>query len=90
MIHKLNPSHLKKLLNNNCDIKLFDNGLSEEGEPIVFLFLENQKCRFVEKSKIIVDSDKKKVELIGKVLLLGDIVPSLKRLTRRRSTYRWI
>ena len=88
MIHKLNPNYLKKLLNNNCDIKLFDEGLSEEGEPLVSIFLENQKCRFVEKAKIIVDSDKKKVELVGKVIMLGDIAPLLKRLNRWRSAYR--
>lgn len=85
MINRLNPNFLKKLLNNECNVRLFKEGLSEEGAPLESLFLENQKCRFVEKSKIIIDSDNKKVELVGKVILLGDIAPRLKMIGRRRS-----
>ncbi len=73
MIKKLNPNHLKKLLNNSCDILLYQEGLSEEGEPLPFLEIENQKCRFVEKTKIIITEDGKKVELVGKVILAGDV-----------------
>jgi len=64
MIKKLNPNHLKKLLNNECDVILYQEGLSEEGEPLDAFLLKNQKCRFVEKTKTIIDSDGKKVELI--------------------------
>lgn len=81
MIKKLNPNHLKKLLNNKCDVILFQEGLSEEGEPLTFLELKEQKCRFVEKTKIIISSDGKKVELIGKVILLGDIAPNIKKIS---------
>lgn len=73
MIKKLNPKHLERLLNNRCDIKLYQEGLSEEGEPLSSINLENQKCRFVEKTKTIITADGKKVELVGKVILLGDI-----------------
>lgn len=81
MIKKLNPNHLKRLLNNECDVKLYQEGLSEEGEPSTSLDLKNQKCRFVEKTKVIISSEGKKVELIGKVILLGDIAPNIKKIS---------
>lgn len=81
MIRKLNPNHLKKLLNNECDFILYREGLSEEGEPLTSLILKKQKCRFVEKTKVIINSDGKKVELIGKVILLGDIAPNIKKIS---------
>ena len=81
MIKKLNPKHLEKLLNNKCDVKLYQEGLSEEGEPLTSLDIKNEKCRFVEKSKTIITADGKKVELVGKVILLGDIAPEIKKIS---------
>ena len=81
MIKKLNPNYLKRLLNNECDVTMYQEGLSEEGEPLSSLDLKNQKCRFVEKTKIIISPDGKKVELIGKVILLGDIAPNIKKIS---------
>ena len=80
MIKKLNPKHLERLLNNKCDVKLYQEGLSEEGEPLTSLNLKNEKCRFVEKIKTIITADGKKVELVGKVILLGDIAPNIKKI----------
>ncbi len=81
MIKKLNPRHLEKLLKNECNIKLYQEGLSEEGEPLEFISLENKKCRFIEKIKTVIDSDGKKVILLGKAILLGDIAPNLKKIS---------
>ena len=81
MIKKLNPKHLERLLNNICDVKLYQEGLSEEGEPLTSLNLKNKKCRFVEKIKTIISADGKKVELVGKVILLGDIAPEIKKIS---------
>ncbi len=81
MIKKLNPNYLKRLLNNECDITIYQEGLSEEGEPLTSLDLNDQKCRFVEKTKIIINADGKKVELVGKVILLGDIAPEIKKIS---------
>ena len=81
MIKKLNPKHLERLLNNLCNVKLYQEGLSEEGEPLTSLNLENQRCRFVEKTKIIITADGQKVELVGKVILLGDIAPNIKKIS---------
>lgn len=81
MIKKLNPKHLKRLLNNECDVVIYQDGLSEDGEPLTSLNLKNQKCRFVETTKIIISQDGKKVELVGKVILLGNIAPNIKKIS---------
>lgn len=81
MIKKLNPNHLKRLLNNECDVILYQEGLSEEGEPLTSLDLKNQKCRFVEKTKVIISPEGKKVELVGKVILSGNIAPNIKKIS---------
>lgn len=81
MIKKLNPNHLKKLLNNECDVTIYQEGLSEEGEPLTSLDLKKQKCRFVETTKIIISSDGRKIQLVGKVILLGDIAPNVKKIS---------
>nr|DAL39938.1 MAG TPA_asm: Minor capsid protein [Caudoviricetes sp.] len=81
MIKKLNPKHLKRLLNNKCDVVIYQEGLSENGEPLTSLNLKNQNCRFVEKTKVIISSDGRKVELVGKVILLGDIAPNIKKIS---------
>ena len=81
MIQEFNPKHLKKLLNNQCDVYINREGISEEGEPLMALELKNQKCSFVEKTKVIINSDGKKVELVGKIILLGDIAPDIKKIS---------
>ena len=79
MIKRLNPKHLERLLNNKCDVVIYQEGLSEDGEPLTSLNLEKQKCRFVETTKIIISSDGRKIQLVGKVILLGDIAPTIKK-----------
>ncbi len=81
MIKRLNPRHLKRLLNNECDVIIYQEGLSEEGEPLTSLDLKKEKCRFVERTKIIINPDGKKVELVGMVILLGDIAPGVKKIS---------
>lgn len=81
MIKKLNPKHLERLLNNECDVVIYQEGLSEDGEPLTSLKLKNQKCRFVEKTKIIISPDGRKAELVGKVILLEDIAPNIKKIS---------
>jgi len=81
MIKRLNPKHLKRFLNNKCDVVIYQEGLSEDGEPLTSLNLKNVKCRFVEKTTIVISSDGKKIELIGKVILLGDIAPKIKKIS---------
>jgi len=55
-------------------------GITEDGEPIISV--ENEgKCIFSEHSKRIIDSEGKQVALIGKVIIEGDIAPSLKSVS---------
>ena len=46
MIKRLNPKHLERLLNNKCDVVIYQEGLSEDGEPLTSLNLENKKFIF--------------------------------------------
>lgn len=80
MIKRFNPKYIKKFCRTPCKIILYEEGLSEEGEPLTFS-IENKKCRFVEKSKVIIDAEGKKVELTGLVVFCGDIAPGLKKLS---------
>mgnify|MGYP001032592541 CR=1 FL=1 len=81
MIKQLPQKHLLRLLNNKCDVTLYQEGLSEEGEPLTYLELKNQKCRFVEKTKVVISPDGRKIELIGKVILAEDIAPNIKKIS---------
>ena len=60
---------------------LYQEGLSEDGEPLTSLNLENQKCRFVETTKVIISPDGRKIQLVGKVILLGDIAPTIRKIS---------
>ena len=66
----------KELLTIDYDLTLNQEGISEDGEPMSALTISG-KCIFSEKSKRIVDSEGKQVELLGKVIIEGDIAPSL-------------
>lgn len=65
------------LLNTDYSIVLYEEGVSEEGGPIES-FKGSGKCIFSEKSKRIIDSEGKQITLVGKVIVKGDIAPSLK------------
>lgn len=65
------------LLNTDYSIVLNEDGVSEDGGPIE-AFKGSGKCIFSEKAKRIIDKDGKEVTLVGKVIVLGDIAPSLK------------
>lgn len=68
------------LLNTNYSIVLHDEGISEDGEPID-VFKTSGKCIFSEKAKRIIDSEGKEITLLGKVIVKGDIAPSLKSVS---------
>lgn len=65
------------LANTQYSLTLNSEGISEDGEPISSVELEG-KCIFSEKSKRIINSEGKQVILNGKVIIEGDIAPSLK------------
>lgn len=68
------------LLNTDYSLVLNDIGISEEGEPIEN-FKTSGKCIFSEKSKRIIDSNGKQITLLGKVIIKGDIAPSLSNIS---------
>lgn len=79
-------THIKKLpfpdwlAKTEYSLVLNNQGISEDGEPIEKV--ENKgKCIFSEKSKRIIDNEGKQIILSGKVIIKGDIAPSLKNVS---------
>ena len=68
------------LLNTDYSLSLNSEGISEDGEPIKGITDEG-KCIFSEKSKRIINSEGKQILLVGKVIMKGDIAPSLKTVS---------
>lgn len=68
------------LLNTDYSISLNQEGVSEDGESLS-AFTGKGKCIFSEKSKRIISSDGKEITLLGKVIVKGDIAPSLKTIS---------
>lgn len=65
------------LVNTQYSLTLFKNGIGENGEPVIHSNKEG-KCIFSEKSKRVIDAEGKQIQLVGKVVIEGDIEPSLK------------
>ncbi len=68
------------LLTTEYSITLNEEGISEDGSPIE-AFIDNGKCIWSEKAKRIIDSEGKQITLLGKVIVKGDIAPSLKSVS---------
>lgn len=68
------------LLNTDYSISLNHDGVSEDGESLI-AFTGKGKCIFSEKAKRTIDSEGKKITLLGKVIVKGDIAPSLKSVS---------
>lgn len=67
------------LLTTNYSLTLNREGISEDGEPIG-AFICSGKCIFSEKAKRIINAEGKQITLLGKVIVKGDIAPSLKNV----------
>lgn len=68
------------LLTTKYSITLNQEGISEDGEPIKS-FTGSGKCIFSEKAKRVIDAEGKQVLLIGRVIIKGDIAPTLKTIS---------
>lgn len=68
------------LLKTDYSIVLNEEEISEDGEPIKSFETEG-KCIFSEKAKRIIDSEGKQITLLGRVIVKGDIAPSLKNVS---------
>ena len=68
------------LLSTDCSITLNQSGVGTNGEPLE-AFTWRGKCIFSEKADRIIDSDGKKILLLGRVIVKGDIAPRLKTVS---------
>ena len=68
------------LLKTNCSISLNKYGVGRNGEPLEGITW-NGKCIFSEKAKRVIDADGKQITLLGKVIVKGDIAPTLKNVS---------
>lgn len=68
------------LLTTKYSVVLNEEGISEDGEPIK-AFEGSGTCIWSEKAKRIIDSQGKAITLLGKVIIKGDIAPSLKSIS---------
>lgn len=68
------------LMTIDYTLVLNQSGVSEDGEPMNALNSEG-KCMFSEKAKRIIDNDGKEIELLGKVIIKGDVAPALKNVS---------
>lgn len=68
------------LLVTDYSLILNDDGISEDGEPNK-VFKASGKCIFSEKSRRVIDNENKEVNLLGRVIVKGDIAPQLKSVS---------
>ena len=67
------------LLKTDCSIEINSSGINNDGEPNKPIIFEG-KCIFSEKSKIIYTQDGQKINLVGKIIIKGDIAPSIQKI----------
>ena len=80
MIQKFNSKHLARFCKTDCKVVLYEEGLSENGGPSKALEFQN-KCRFVEKTRVIISTDGKQVNLVGEAVFVGDIAPNVTKIS---------
>ena len=68
------------LANINYSLQLNNSGISEDGEPIPSVNKKG-KCIFSEKSELIIDAEGKRINLLGTVIIEGDVAPELKEIS---------
>lgn len=78
MVDKLPfPDHLLSL---KCNVKITDSGINDEGEPNI-VDMGSFFCIFSEHTKHIQEEDGTRVDLIGKIIIKGDIAPNISKIT---------
>lgn len=69
-------SVLKSVCKTPVAVTLFQEGLSEDGEPISIGTL-NLMCNYQDKAKTVIISDKQAVKITGQCYFIGDIAPDI-------------
>lgn len=70
-----------------CVIKLDKPSLSEDGEPMTGAPIKTL-CIYSERRKRLYDKDGKYTELVGKVIVKGDIAPKMREISSGTITVR--
>ena len=68
------------LLNTDYSLVLNEAGVTEDGAPKESLEIIG-KCIFSEKAQRIIDEEGKQIDLLGKVIIKGDVAPSLRTIS---------
>ena len=63
-----------------CEIKLNEPHISEDGEPMTAAAIKTS-CIYSERRKRLYDKDGKYTELVGKVIVKGDIAPKMREIS---------
>lgn len=68
-----------------CSVKLFAEGLTEDGAPNIKATW-NGNVIYSERFRTVIDATSKKVTLIGRIILEGDIAPQIKAIADGEAT----
>lgn len=66
----------KRLCTTDCRVKLYGEGVNEDGAPMVLLDAE-LKCNYQDKAKTVYTKEQKLVTITGTAYFNGDIAPKL-------------
>lgn len=67
---------LKSVCKTPVTVRIFSEGISEDGEPIAALD-KALMCNYQDKAKTVITADKTLVQLSAQAFFIGDIAPSL-------------
>lgn len=74
-----------KVCKTECSIQIYEEGLAEEGAPIVALSA-SLKCNFQDKARTIYTKEKKIVQITGSAYFNGDIAPDVSVISAGKFT----
>lgn len=70
----------KKLFNQDWNISIDQDGISEDGEPLTAETVD-AKCWFSGKAYQVMNAEKQIIRLEGALIALGDLFPELQSIT---------
>ena len=71
----------KKMCKTPIKVVIYEEGLSEDGEPIEVVVLDDLMCNFQDSAKTKLTADKKIITISGICLFDGDICPNLANIS---------
>lgn len=70
----------KRLCKTSIQIILYQEGLSEDGEPLESLKI-NTLCNYQDRAKRVLDAEHRIIQIEGTALIPGDIAPRLANIS---------